>query len=353
MIAAFHRAIKAICLLLLTPVAVLLADCSGAVGNGAAQLTAPRGNASSWGNQRSVVPHLRGMVRPGTRPSWMKMIGDAELAAGRIYVGQEFAKTIGEYRAFNPRNGAPVCETPPVTSPEGMTTDAAGTLYTTALFRGAKAGVATFGRNCGEAGPTFNDPDGEPDDPVVDGDTLYLTNLVDTGQTAATINVYKIGGGSSPIGKLSAASVQVGIGVAVDSHHNLFWSNLTGYTTGGQVIEFFGGAKTREGVVIISIGSDFPGGVLLDHADNLLLIDQNRNAIYVYAQPYSAPPFSTIPLKGTAVFCAMGLQQRRLYCLDYEFGSVDVYAYPSGTYIYSYTDGINVEDEPTGVAIQP
>jgi hypothetical protein len=111
MIAAFHRAIKAIYLLLLTPVAVLLADGSGAVGNGAAQLTAPRGNASSWGNQRSVVPHLRGMVRPGTRPSWMKMIGDAELAAGRIYVGQEFAKTIGEYRAFNPRNGAPVTRT--------------------------------------------------------------------------------------------------------------------------------------------------------------------------------------------------------------------------------------------------
>jgi hypothetical protein len=30
-----------------------------------------------------------------------------------------------------------------------------------------------------------------------------------------------------------------------------------------------------------------------------------------------------------------------------------VYAYPLGTYIYSYTDGINVEDEPTGIAIQP
>jgi hypothetical protein len=109
------------------------------------------------------------------------------------------------------------------------------------------------------------------------------------------------------------------------------------------------------GVVLdpTKIGEDFPGGVLVDRSDNLLLVDQNTRSIYVYAAPYTAPAFSTIQLKGTTVYCAMGLHDERLYCLDYEYGSVDAYEYPSGRYLYSYTNGIDSNYDPIGIAIQP
>jgi hypothetical protein len=100
------------------------------------------------------------------------------------------------------------------------------------------------------------------------------------------------------------------------------------------------------------IGADLPGGVLLDKKNNLLLIDQTTDAIDIFAPPYKAPASSTISLKGLAGSCALGPSQKRIYCLDYQYGAVDVYRYPEGTYIYSYTNGIDASQGPIGIAIQ-
>ncbi len=61
------------------------------------------------------------------------------------------------------------------------------------------------------------------------------------------------------------------------------------------------------------------------------------------------------------MYCALGIRETRVYCLDYSFnagaanklGSVDVYTYPKGNYLYSYTNGLEAKDEPIGIAIQP
>lgn len=179
-----------------------------------------------------------------------------------------------------------------------------------------------------------------------------MHSLIDGGETPATIQVYHLRGGSEPVRSLSDPSVVKGIGVAVDSHHNLFWSNTTQLWSGGQVIEFHNGKMPGVLLSGTEIGSDTPGGVLTDSSRNLLLVDQNASAIYVYTPPYDAPPFATIVLKGTAVYCALRANQKRLYCLDYEYGSVDVYSYPQGQYLYSYTDGIDSNQDPIGIAIQ-
>jgi hypothetical protein len=60
-----------------------------------------------------------------------------------------------------------------------------------------------------------------------------------------------------------------------------------------------------------------------------------------------------VSVKGWTVYCAVGLHEERLNWLDYEYGSVDVYAYPSGAYVYSYTNGIDPSFNPMGTAIQP
>jgi len=79
------------------------------------------------------------------------------------------------------------------------------------------------------------------------------------------------------------------------------------------------------------------------------LVDQNKNLIYLYAPPYTAPAYATIALNGTTIDCTLSTHETRLYCLDYEYGSVDVYSYPTGTYIpyiYSFTNGINANADP-------
>ena len=100
-----------------------------------------------------------------------------------------------------------------------------------------------------------------------------------------------------------------------------------------------------------SIGSDYPGGVLVDRSNNLLFVDQSTAAIYFYSRPYDAAPFSMISLKGYAEFCALGVNQTRIYCMDEAYASVDAYTYPKGTYLYSYTNGIDGKQGPVGIAI--
>jgi hypothetical protein len=231
-----------------------------------------------------------------------------------------------------------------------MFVDQTGTLYVAGAF-GTHIGVATFGPNCGGGGATFADTIGEPQDPVVDGTTLYLTTI-DNGSQAASILVYNLKTGSGPIRQLTDPNAGLGLGVAVDSHHNLFWATNNPWSLGGQVIEFRGEKMPGLLLKATTIGSDYPGGVLVDKSNDLLFIDQTAAVLYVYAPPYDAAPKRKLLLRGPAEYCALGSPQRRIYCLDYEYDSVDAYTYPSGKYLYSFSNGIEGSKGPVGIAIQ-
>jgi hypothetical protein len=279
----------------------------------------------------------------------MRFTGDSDTRSGYTYVGEWWAQAVSAYPTTNRRNRGPVCQTQEVRFAEGMTVDRSGTLYVAGhLLR--SAGVATFGPNCGGAGASFVDPTDSPQDPVVDGATLYLTTI-DDGSQAASIFVYNLTTGPEPMRQLTDPNAGLGIGVAVDSHHDLFWATNNPWSLGGQVIEFRRGQMPGTLLKATSIGSDYPGGVLVDRSNNLLFIDQSRAAIYIYARPYDAAPFSTISLKGYAEYCALGVNQTRIYCMDEAYASVDAYTYPKGTYLYSYTNGIDGKQGPGGIAI--
>jgi hypothetical protein len=235
-----------------------------------------------------------------------------------------------------------------------MTTDKSGTLYFTAGFIRA-AGIATFGANCGGPGPRYTEDVGNPQDPVVDGATLYLTTIGPNNKGTAKILVFSllpVVGDHHPLRELSHPTAHTGIGVAVDSHHNLFWSAASQNFNDGFVIEFVNGQLPGRLLSATKLGTDFPGGVMIDEADNLLLIDQNKSSVFVYAPPYTSRPFKTIVLNGQSLYCALGLRQVRLYCMDVQYGSVDVYTYPGGDYVYSYNSGMQA-GSAIGIAIQP
>lgn len=292
----------------------------------------------------------------------MKAKSQPERGGSYTDVSEFLATSIAQYRTNNRRNGAPICRVQPVKDATGMEFGPDGTLYVAAQIR-SSGGVVTFkasgayrsGITCGIAGPVFKDPyvnNGQLD-PAIDGAILYLANSTDGIAVPATVIIFGINSGPNAVGELSDPTAEEGFAVAVDSHHNLFWSNTNKWTGGGQVIEFHRGKMPGTVLKPTKIGTDLPGGVLLDKANDLLLIDQTTDDIYLYSPPYNAPPFATISLKGLAGSCAFGASQKQLYCLDYQYGAVDVYAYPKGTYIYSYTNGIETSEGPIGIAIRP
>jgi hypothetical protein len=206
-----------------------------------------------------------------------------------------------------------------------------------------------FAPDCGPAGTVFVDHD-RPWYPVVDGNTLYLTNLdVDSGQKPDTIEVYDVDGTGKPSRKLSHPPIAAGIGLAIDKHHNLFWSATDYGGLEGEVVEFPRGKMPGSVLSATKIGKDSPGGVLIDSSDNLLFIDVTSSAILLYAPPYNSPAFAVIPLKVGATYCALSVNQKQLFCMD-DAGLVDAYKYPSGDYSYSYSNGIEGKNDPFGIA---
>jgi hypothetical protein len=301
-----------------------------------------------------IPPALRARWRIGVHPTWMRNAGDSTFDDGFTYVSQEFGATINQYRTYNPHNLPPRCTIPNGDyHPLGMTTDASGTLYFTAGFVGGPFGLLTYGPNCGAPGARYTEDQGNPQDPVVDGSILYLTNLANT-FGPPKIYIFSLApavGNHRPLRMLSHPSVATAVGVAVDSHHNLFWAAASQNFNGGFVIEFMNGQMPGRLLPATKTGTDYPGGVMVDHADNLLLIDQNTSSVLVFAPPYTNRPFKTISLKGQALYCALGVSQGRLYCMDVEYGSVDVYTYPGGDYDYSYNNGMEAQSA-IGIAIQ-
>ena len=341
--------------------AAMLAGCGGSLPPIGAPGPMPQSSAIAAHaamQQRAAQPLMQRTgvaARRDDGSSSMRFSSDGKDAAGYTYIGQFWAKGVNQYATNDRHNRGPVCEIPVEGFATGISVDRSGKLYVTGDFKDDHgqqiSGVGVFGPNCGAQGATFSDPYGNPEDPVADGKTLYLSSQNDV-SIPGSVAVYDLNGGSTPVAELTDPTVGVGGGVAVDSHHNLFWSSTDWWTGGGQVIEFRKGKMPGVVLKATKIGSDFPGGVILDESNNLLLIDQNADAIFVYAPPYRAAPFSTIAMKGSAWYCVLGLNQTRLYCLDDTYASVDAYTYPEGKYLFSYSSGIQGKEGPVGIAIQ-
>lgn len=202
---------------------------------------------------RGAMPQNSAIApRVAQRPSWMKFGSDPASDDSYTFVSQMWQTSVAAYPTNNRENGGPICSAGPVSFPEGIAIDGSGVLYVVASFPGDKSGIATFGPSCGSAGRTFMSPKGAPLDPTVDGTTLYVTD-------SDRIEVYDTSKkGSSPIRKLSEGSGIGGIGLAVDSHHDLLWSTLAQPWMGGEVVLFANGQMPGKVLPATRIGHDFP-----------------------------------------------------------------------------------------------
>jgi hypothetical protein len=288
----------------------------------------------------SVLP--AGFTPNRERPSWMKS-PPPNVATGHVAVAQFGGSSVLWFLRNDRRNKPPtVCE--PASSTNGIAIDRSKNLW---VPDGRANTTTEYGPNCGAAKLTIPDPTGEPADVGFDSKGhIYILNLNNhTGPP--TVEVYDSSG--TQTGTLSDPSFAVLFGIGTDSNDNIFVSNLTSSNV-GNIIEFPGGAMPGTALTGVSLG--LPGSPVFDSSNNLIISDWFRGTIDFFAPPYKSAP-KTVPLKGQSIWCPLGPTEKRIFCGDAQNGSIDVYAYPTGTYLYSYSNGLSASALVTGVAPSP
>jgi hypothetical protein len=287
---------------------------------------------------------LPAWFRPNfARPGWMKSAPAHLRRKAHVAVAQFGSSSVLWFKANDRANAPPViCE--PADSTNGIRIDRYGNLW----VPNGKANTTTeYAPNCGAAKLTIPDPTGEPADVAFDRKgSVYILNLNNT-SGAPTVNVYAPSG--KHIRTLSDPSFAVLFGVESDVKGDVFVSNLTSGNV-GIVVEFPQGKMPGTQLSGVKLG--LPGVPAFDSKDNLVISDWERMTIDVFAPPYTAAP-TTYTLKGASIWCPLDHYEQHIYCGDAANGSLDVYAYPSGTYLYSDTGDLSASALVTGVAPAP
>jgi hypothetical protein len=275
------------------------------------------------------------------RPPWMKP-APSDRQQG-FAVAQFGSSSVLWYKARDRKNNPPtVCE--PADSTNGIRIDRLGNLW---IPDGIANTTTEYAPNCGAAKLTIPDPTGEPADVGFDHKGhVYILNLNDH-SGAPTVNVYTSGG--KHLRTLSDPSFSVLFGVESDTNGDVFVSNLTS-TNDGIVVEFPHGKMP--GTKLSGVNLGLPGVPAFDSKDNLVISDWYHGTIDVFAPPYTGSP-KTFLLMGASIWCPLDNTMKHIFCGDGANGSVDVYSYPLGTYLYSVTGDLSASGLVTGVAPAP
>ncbi|HEY3676341.1 MAG TPA: hypothetical protein VGK84_10165 [Candidatus Tumulicola sp.] len=269
-----------------------------------------------------------------------------DAAKGYLYIGQFSGNPVQEYHLNNKRNKPAVCSLGG-TSINGIATDRAGNLWVPNGTGGGQGYTQEYAPNCGKALLNIADPNGQPADVGFDRQHhIYILNIFGAAGAAGQVDVYD--GTGKLLRTLTYSTFNELIGIATDSHDNIFVSNRDA-SGDADVVEFPHGKMP--GSMLGGVVLGLPGAPQFDRSDNLIITDWNNYTLNVYAPPYNGTPVVT-PMQGLSLWCPLNRQETHLFCADLG-GSVDVYVYPSGTYAYSFTNGISPSGFATGAATDP
>jgi hypothetical protein len=288
---------------------------------------------------------LQSFIGSGHRAG-LKLVDAAKIKA-QLYVSQFATKAVNDYSAPNRGNAAPFCEITGTNFVNSLGVDSSGTVW---IPQGNPIKITSNGANCGPAGPTLTDPNGQPVDIAFDSQgTRYVADIQNNSSGPGDISVYPPGY-TSPTRTLTGSFVFAVIGVAVDSRDNVYMS-FVDEKNHGSVIEFPQGQMPGKNLTEVHAGLT-PGTVGFDRHDNLIIQDQGTRMTKIYAPPYTGK-HRKIALKGYTVQCSLNKRETALACADYENATVDVFRYPSGKYLYSFNNGISASGELIGLAYDP
>jgi hypothetical protein len=278
----------------------------------------------------------------------LKFVAKSKLMDGIFVADYNGLKTY-LFALPNMRNGPPVCTTNTSTV-NGIGVDASGTLWVPEGDR--KNVVKTYEKGtCKRGALTLVKPGSWPDDVAFSrAGTVYVADFFDPGQIA----VYNRGA-STPIAFLTDPSIPLGCGeadgVAVDKDDNVFLSSYNECTQGTSVLEFQKGQMP--GTVLAISGIKYASGLEFDASNNLIVVDPFADQIDIFAPPYQGPPILAFPTKGSSWYGKLDQSNANFYASDNSNRTIDVFAYPSGAYEYSISEGLSGAENLLGIAVYP
>ncbi len=274
---------------------------------------------------------------------------DPAKVAAQIYVSNyssSAAAFVNDYKANNKANKKAFCM---LTVGEGINAigvDSAGELFVPQVIdlSTGQPDVLSFAPNCGAQGATLSGLKGQPAGIAFSSTgTRYVNDIVGPSSKAGNVAVFPKGS-TTPSKFLTNSQIFLASGVGVDSKNNLYLSFYSPTSATG-IMEFPGGKAPGKALKLANtIGS--PGVPVFDSHDNMLISDDTAVTEDIYAPPYTKNP-KTFPLKGHSPQCSLDKAQTTLACGDKTNTSVDIYAYPSGKYMYSFNKGLT----PTVIGI--
>jgi hypothetical protein len=287
------------------------------------------------------------------------IIVDPAKIKAQVYVGAftypSSSTPILDYKAKDTKNKPYFCKITVGEAVNSIAVDSTGELWVPEGYDSSisEAAVVSFGPDCGKAGTTLSDPDGEAGGIAWSSKgTAYVDDIGGPSSTAGNVAIYPKGK-TAPTGELTNPAIYLAGGVAVDSKDNVyvsFFTNPSKPSGATGVLKFAGGKMP--GRLLKKIKLAIPGVPLIDSHDDMLITNDANSAPVedIYAPPYTKKP-ATFSLKGNSPQCSLDAKETTLACGDKQNDTVDFYSYPGGKYLYSISKGIT----PTviGVAQDP
>ncbi|MGB8964451.1 MAG: hypothetical protein WCB99_02310 [Candidatus Cybelea sp.] len=321
-----------------------LAGCAGGMSTVAPSGgTQPQFTVARSGAVSPIPPGMR-TAAGGGRQSFTEHPSGRR--GGDLYVGQFSGTPVQEYPLQNKKNGPPLCSLSGE-SVNGIAVDPAGNLWVPSGTGGGQGFTQEYAPHCGKPMLKITDNDGQPADAGFDSHrNVYILSIFGKSGASGSVDVYNSTG--TLLRNLSDSTFSELIGIATDSHDNVFVSNRQS-NGDANVLEFRHGKMP--GAVLGAITLGLPGAPQLDKSNNLIITDWDALTLNVYAPPYTGSPTVT-PMVGLSLWCPLDRKETHLYCANTS-GSVDVYDYPSGTHAYSFTNGLSPSGFASGSAVAP
>ncbi len=269
---------------------------------------------------------------------------------GMTYLSTIGGTTVYGYRKPNRANNAPACTVGPFVSVNGgIGVDQSGNLWVPDQGANPKT-VTEYGPDCGPAKTVLTvSGDTLPDNVAFDTNGhVYVTNAVANSGGPGNILQYT---GTAVTKTLTDPDISTPQGLAVDNRNNVWVSYRDPGSTGTYVAEFPHGNMPAKLFHNIALG--FPGSLQFDRSQNMLALAPGVPAMYIYSPPYTqSKPTTQLPMQNAPTMCTLGRFQTKLYCSNGFYSKVDIYTYPAGSYLYSYSNGLSGQ-LPDGIANDP
>jgi hypothetical protein len=131
-------------------------------------------------------------------------------------------------------------------------------------------------------------------------------------------------------------------GVAVDKSGDVFVAYEA--TSGGKITEYTGGLSGCSGTAL-GVSLEFPGGMVLDKKGNLVICDQDAEAVDIIAPPYSSVTSTLGSGYSDPFHVTINKRNKQAYVANFGDEDVLVLSYPAGS-VKATLNGSNGLSEP-------